>query len=93
MAAYRQVYDSRHVQANCQVPGSTPEPYARQSSMGYLYLLVITSAYGSRPVLVSRASRSALRPPLNINALRVNLVNVDIVDYHTTLSSSNFVAL
>jgi len=38
MAAYRRVYDSRHLQADCQRPGSAPEPYARQSSMGYLYL-------------------------------------------------------
>ena len=38
MAAYRQVYDSRHLQADCLETGSAPEPYARQSSMGYLYL-------------------------------------------------------
>ena len=38
MAAYRQVYDSRHLQADCQETGSAPEPYARQSGMGYLYL-------------------------------------------------------
>jgi len=38
MAAYRRVYDSRHLQADCQEPGSAPEHYARQSSMGYLYL-------------------------------------------------------
>ena len=37
MAAYRRVYDSRHLQADCQEPGSAPEPYARQSSMSYLY--------------------------------------------------------
>jgi len=37
MATYRRVYDSRHLQADCQRPGSAPEPYARQSSMGYLY--------------------------------------------------------
>jgi len=37
MAAYRRVYDSRHLQADCQEPGTAPEPYARQSSMGYLY--------------------------------------------------------
>jgi len=36
MAAYRRVYDSRHLQADCQIPGSAPESYARQSSMGYL---------------------------------------------------------
>jgi len=29
MAAYHRVYDSRHLQADCQEPGSTPEPYAR----------------------------------------------------------------
>jgi len=38
MAAYRRVYDSRHLQADCQEPGSAPEPYGRHSSMGYLYL-------------------------------------------------------
>jgi len=43
MAAYRQVYDSCHLQADYQEPGSTPEPYARQSSIGYLYF--ITSDY------------------------------------------------
>ena len=29
MAAYRRVYDSHHLQADCQEPGSAPEPYAR----------------------------------------------------------------
>ena len=33
MAAYCRVYDSRHLQADCQKPGSAPEPYARQSSI------------------------------------------------------------
>ena len=36
MAAYCRVYDSRHLQADCKEQGSAPEPYARQSSMGYL---------------------------------------------------------
>ena len=36
MAAYRRVYDSRHLLADCQEPESAQEPYARQSSMGYL---------------------------------------------------------
>ena len=35
MAVYHPVYDSRHLQADCQ---SAPEPYTRQSSIGYLYL-------------------------------------------------------
>ena len=30
-AAYRRVYDSRHLQADCPEPGSAPEPYARQN--------------------------------------------------------------
>jgi len=38
MAAYRRVYDSRHLQDDCQEPGLAPEPYARWSSMGYFYL-------------------------------------------------------
>ena len=46
MAAYRRVYDSRHVQADYQEPGSAPEPYARQSSMGYLLLSVLVREFG-----------------------------------------------
>jgi len=38
MAAFRRVYDSHHLHADCQEPGSAPEPHAQQSSMGYLYL-------------------------------------------------------
>jgi len=29
MAAYRRVCDSHHLQADCQEPGSAPEPYRR----------------------------------------------------------------
>ena len=29
LAAYRRVYDSHHLQADCQELGSAPEPYAR----------------------------------------------------------------
>ena len=34
MAPYRRVYDSRHLQADCQEPGSAPEPYARVTEYG-----------------------------------------------------------
>jgi len=44
MAAYRWVYDSRHLQADCQELGSAPKPYARQSSMGYLYLFYLAQS-------------------------------------------------
>jgi len=33
MATYHRVYDSRHLQSDCQGPWSALEPYARQSSM------------------------------------------------------------
>jgi len=45
MVAYRWVYDSRHLQADCQELGSALEPYARQSSTGYLYLFPQVSRY------------------------------------------------
>ena len=37
MAAYSRVYDSHHLQADCQVPRWALKPYARQSSMGHLF--------------------------------------------------------
>ena len=37
MAAYRWVYDSSHLQADCQELGSALEPYAWQSSTGNLF--------------------------------------------------------
>jgi len=64
MATYRRVYDSRHLQADCQEPGSAPEPNARQSSMGYLYLFTFTSwiiVYSRAPSIVS-AARPAKYP-------------------------------
>ena len=42
MAAYRRVYDSRHQQTECQEPGSATEPYARQSSMDYHYVFILS---------------------------------------------------
>jgi len=45
MAAYRRVYDSRHLQADCQVPGSAPEPYALWSSMDYVYIFTAPLMY------------------------------------------------
>jgi len=35
MADYRRVYDSRHCRLPESEPGSAPEPYARQSNMGF----------------------------------------------------------
>jgi len=40
MAAYCRVYDSHHLQADCQELRSAPEPYAQSSSMSYLTLIL-----------------------------------------------------
>ena len=45
MAAYRRVYDSHHLQAECQEPGTAPEPYALQSSMRYLFYYTHLTAF------------------------------------------------
>jgi len=45
MAAYYQVYDSRHLQLDCQEPGSAPEPYVRKSSRGYLTLFYLNPCW------------------------------------------------
>ena len=41
MAAYRRVYDSRHLQADCHELGSSPEPYARNRVWATFYTLVL----------------------------------------------------
>ena len=57
----RRVYDSRHLQADCQEPGSAPEPYVRQSSMSYLYLSYTEL---EKPVSWTQVSRYAVDRPL-----------------------------
>jgi len=52
MAVYRRVYDSRHLQADCQEPGLAPELYARQSSIGYLYFFNIQPLYDGDAVMM-----------------------------------------
>jgi len=42
MAAYRRVYDSRHLQADCQKPGSAPELYTRVRAT-FFYISCIVS--------------------------------------------------
>ena len=38
MAVYRRVYDSRHLQADCQESASAPEPYAATLGNGLPFL-------------------------------------------------------
>ena len=62
MAAYRRVYDSCHLQADCQEPGSAPERYARQSStMAYLFTYTRKlTGHGTAPryLVIARALTS-----------------------------------
>ena len=53
MAAYRRVYDSRYLQADCKELGSAPEPYAGQSSTGCLYLFNPDQGGGVSAMLIS----------------------------------------
>ena len=41
MAANRRVYDSRHLQADCQEPGSAPEAYMLGNRVWATFLLSI----------------------------------------------------
>jgi len=40
MAAYRPVYDSRHLHADCQELGSAPEPYTLDNRVWATFLLL-----------------------------------------------------
>jgi len=61
MADYRRVYESQHLQADCQEPGSASEPYIRQSSTGYLhlstYLHIFIISRSGRQIALSESKR------------------------------------
>jgi len=69
MAAYRRVYDSHHLQADCKEPGSAPEPGNREWASfiftfrrgGVLLSMGLSVCLGVRPraYLQNRMSRSA----------------------------------
>jgi len=67
MAAYSHVYDSRHLQADYQEPGSAPEPYVLQSSIGYLYFF--TSDY----LRYLRKKQSVIHLPTHLKMHHTNL--------------------
>jgi len=71
MAAYNRVYDLRHLQADCQEPGSAPEPYALPFFTCYSYMqrdsradtkyMRLRDTFGLLPVsvfIISRVLRS-----------------------------------
>jgi len=51
MAAYRRVYDSHHLQADCKEPGSAPEPYTLGNRVWVTFL---PCSYRIAPYLYSR---------------------------------------
>ena len=67
MAAYRRVYDSRHLQVDCQEPGSAPEPYDRPSYATYVCACVC---------LCARLSSGMLQPG---NGSRLGVPNILLI--------------
>jgi len=61
MAAYRRVYDSRHLQTNCQELGSAPEPYAWQWSMSCLFCCCLWPEAVQPSRLVDKSERNAMK--------------------------------
>ena len=53
MSAYRRVYDSRQQQADCQEPGSAPEPY----TLGNRVWATFTFLHSVHSTCVEMASR------------------------------------
>jgi len=53
MAAYRWVYDSRHLQADCQEPGSAPEPIRSAIEYGLPLPFLHTKTFGLLPMVGS----------------------------------------
>jgi len=92
MAAYRRVYDSRHLQADCQEPGSARETYARYSSMGYLYLFSLKRSHSvskrDKPFFESEfhenLSTSFFRYPTNRVASRMSGEMCEFRQLHLT---------
>ena len=94
MAAYRRVYDSRHLQADCQEPGSAPEPYAWQSRMGYLFSLRTAVQFSSCAKEEALASVLSDQPPQFAAGSRVfSTVVVEGTADFTHLRALRFTAL
>jgi len=54
MAAYRRVYDSHHLQADCQEPGSAPKPYTLCNRVWatFTFLLLIANVSEQNDVTI-----------------------------------------
>ena len=91
-AAYRRVYDSRHLQADCKEPGSAPELYARQSSIGYLYLFYYSyykydyTTIRPTKFCCRRTCQSVIcsRLPTSISIQHCRMTNYDLLRFKPT---------
>jgi len=63
MAAYRRVYDSRHVQADCQETGSAPEPYTLGSRVWATFTFFIV--YKLIIIIIITVTSSFIKPELH----------------------------
>ena len=86
-AAYCRVYDC-HLQADCQEPGSAPEPYDRQSSMGYHFFIYTKfpstdwwrHSFSRSTVSCDLGSRLGIICPLSRNQLRTYFLSKPVVE-------------
>jgi len=62
MAAYRRVYDSRHVQADCQETGSAPEPYTLGSRVWATFTFFIVYKL---IIIIITVTSSFIKPELH----------------------------
>jgi len=84
MAAYRWVYDSRHLQADGKELGSIPEPYTRQSSMGCLgFLLRLGHSYFD--ISAQHGGTAAQLGGCHLSQL-INVLKLLLTDNHPFLS-------
>ena len=67
MAACRRVYDSRHLQVDCQEPVSAPEPYDRPSYA--TYVCVCVCVLGCRAGCYSQVTGLAWAYPTSCSSL------------------------
>ena len=74
MAAYRRVYDSRYLQADCQEPGSAPEPY--KYGLPLLPFLYCTRNYCSCQATFEKLENEMKEINSNAEALKRNFLDL-----------------
>ena len=85
MAAYRRVYDSRHLQADCQEPGSAPEPLRSVIEYGLpLPFYMLSPAHRSNaqrmcewPLSPAFAAPLYILSPVRHTKLRIVLLGIE----------------